>query len=273
MRFIKLHHHIVQFNSASHIFRRNFVLITKTPDNLAIVQLNRPPVNALSLDFMTKIKHTFIELNEDKSIEGIILGSFSEKIFSSGLDLHEIQQVENVNKIAAEFTNMSSTLYGSISKPFAVAISGHAPAGGTVLAMCADYRVVTPNAYLGLNEARLGIVVPSWLSLMYQNLIGQRQSELALMLGTLFNSKYALKLGLVDEIVEDKDEAIRKCTEIVRRLIKEPEKEARELSKILSRKNVLLEMKLDRNGETMASFFKRDKVQSSIKSYLKTLKK
>lgn len=52
-------------------------------------------------------------------------------------------------------------LYGS-SFPTAVAINGHSPAGGCLLSLCTEYRVMCKNFTIGLNETRLGIVAPTW---------------------------------------------------------------------------------------------------------------
>nr|ACO14757.1 3,2-trans-enoyl-CoA isomerase, mitochondrial precursor [Caligus clemensi] len=252
---------------------RTLVSLSRTPDHMAIVELNRPPVNALSIEFLDTIEKTFRELSEDDSVKGIILTSFSDRIFSSGLDLQEIQEEHKLDSLGASFRNVANTLYGSITKPFGIVISGHAPAGGTLLAMCADYRVATPNSILGLNESRIGILVPEWMSFMYEGLMGPRQAELGLMLGSLFPADKALKLGLIDEIAENKEVALASCQSLIRRLMTEPETNARELSKKLSRERTIKSLHADKRAEQLVSFFKSPEVQANIKLYVDSLKK
>ena len=70
------------------------------------------------------------------------------------------------------------------------------PAGGCLLAMTCDYRAMLgPKFTIGLNETQLGIVAPYWFKDTMVNTIGTRQTELALMMGTLFTSEQAFYRG------------------------------------------------------------------------------
>ena len=75
------------------------------------------------------------------------------------------------------------------------------PAGGCLLSLCCDYRVMQgPKFTIGLNETLLGIVAPFWFKDTMLNTVGQRHTELALQLGTLFTADQALSIGLVDKV-------------------------------------------------------------------------
>ena len=96
-------------------------------------------------------------------------------------------------------------LYGS-NKVFIAAINGHAPAGGCLMALSCDYRIMAKGPYkIGLNATVVGIKAPFWLKDTMVNTIGYRESEKALQLGTLYSPEEALKVNLVDEIVDQKD--------------------------------------------------------------------
>lgn len=85
-------------------------------------------------------------------------------------------------------------------------LKGHSPAGGCLLAISCDYRVMVGGKFrIGLNETQLGIVAPYWFRDSMINTVGVRQTEMALQLGTLFSSEEALKIGLID--VEAPDQA------------------------------------------------------------------
>ena len=58
-----------------------------------------------------------------------------------------------------------------------------------------------PKFTIGLNETLLGIVAPFWFKDTMLNTVGQRQTELALQLGTLFTADQALSIGLVDKVI------------------------------------------------------------------------
>jgi 3,2-trans-enoyl-CoA isomerase len=82
------------------------------------------------------------------------------------------------------------------------AIEGHSPAGGCLLAMCCDYRIMTSGKpMIGLNETQLGIVAPTWFRDTFVNTIGHRQAEKMLGLGLQVDATKAKAIGLVDEAV------------------------------------------------------------------------
>ncbi|GMF17416.1 unnamed protein product [Phytophthora lilii] len=82
------------------------------------------------------------------------------------------------------------------------AIEGHSPAGGCLLAMCCDYRIMTSGKpMIGLNETQLGIVAPTWFRDTFVNTIGHREAEKMLGLGLQVDATKAKAIGLVDEAV------------------------------------------------------------------------
>lgn len=82
------------------------------------------------------------------------------------------------------------------------AIEGHSPAGGCLLAMCCDWRVMaTGKPMIGLNETQLGIVAPPWFKDTFVNTIGHREAEKMLGLGLQVDASKAKSIGLVDEAV------------------------------------------------------------------------
>lgn len=86
---------------------------------------------------------------------------------------------------------------------------GNAPAGGCLLAMSCEYRVMVGSKFvIGLNETQLGLFAPKWFQDTMVSIIGPRQTELALTSGKLFSAQEALKIGLIDELVASEEEAL-----------------------------------------------------------------
>ena len=103
------------------------------------------------------------------------------------------------------------TLY-SCPKPIAAAIGGHAPAGGCMIALTTDYRVMQHGKFnIGLNESKFGLVAPFFLRENYVATIGQRKAEHALLTGLLYSPQEALGMGMVDELAHTKEEVKVKC--------------------------------------------------------------
>jgi 3,2-trans-enoyl-CoA isomerase len=132
--------------------------------------------------------------------------------FSAGLDVIELYKPD-LEKAREFWKNLQDIFFNLYGAPFptAVAINGHSPAGGCFLTICCDYRVMLPKFTIGLNETQFGIIPPVWFMDAYRNAMTPRQAELALTLGKLFLTEEALKLGLVNEIASNKNEAIAKC--------------------------------------------------------------
>ena len=168
----------------------------------AIVRLNRGKVNAINPELVQDIRTCFKSIELDKSINGVILTG-SPHYFSAGLDLITLYQFDRdaLHTFFRAFGSMYIELV-NFSKPFVCAISGHAPAGGTVLAMTADYRVMTkdPKYVIGLNELAVNIQISQPLIDGYSFWIGERLATNAILDGRLFTPQEAMNIGLVNEI-------------------------------------------------------------------------
>lgn len=70
---------------------------------------------------------------------------------------------------------------------------GHAPAGGCLISLSCEYRVMCPKYIIGLNETRVSLVAPLWVQASMRNVLTTREAEKALLLGTLYTTDEALK--------------------------------------------------------------------------------
>jgi enoyl-CoA hydratase/carnithine racemase len=85
--------------------------------------------------------------------------------------------------------------------PVVAAIAGHAPAGGCVLALCCDYRVMARGPFrIGLNETQVGLVAPEGVQQLLRRVVGAYRAERLLVAGELVDADTALAIGLVDEL-------------------------------------------------------------------------
>jgi len=163
-------------------------------------------------------------------------------------------------------------LYGS-PFPTAAAINGHSPAGGCLLAICCEYRVMLPKYTIGLNETQLGIAAPDWFRASFVNTISSRDAEMALNLGTLFKTDEALRIGLVDEVAADKAEAIAKCEAFLKRF-DGISPEVRAATKLQLRGGDIKRLTDDRQAdfELFHSIITDKKVQKSLGLFVTILK-
>lgn len=182
-------------------------------------------------------------------------------------------EAERLREFWSTLQDVWLKLYGS-PFPTAAAINGHAPAGGCLLAMCCEYRIMLPKYTIGLNETQLGIVAPSWFMATMKNTISSRTAEMALTLGTLFTTEEALKIGLIDEIAVDKADALAKSEAFLNRFKKIPPI-ARGLTKQSFRNAAIQELELNRSTDVdlFAATVVNPIVQQSLGLYIEALKK
>ena len=131
-------------------------------DGIAEIRLARPPVNAMNPELCHAVRQA-VDDAVGAGAQGIILGS-SAKVFSAGLDVpHLVSLGQDREALRGAWQAFFDTALALANAPVPVvaALSGHAPAGGCVWALCCDYRVMASGPFrIGLNETQVGLVVP-----------------------------------------------------------------------------------------------------------------
>jgi 3,2-trans-enoyl-CoA isomerase len=165
------------------------------------LRLDRPPVNALSPELIVALKNV-IQAAPGDGARALVLSGAPGR-FSGGLDVPLLLGLDRPTM--ATLWRDFYALLGVIAVspiPIVAAITGHAPAGGTVLALFCDYRIMAEGDYkIGLNEVQVGIPIPPVILAGLRRLVGLRLGERMAVGGELFSPLEALGLGLVDELV------------------------------------------------------------------------
>lgn len=179
----------------------NLILIKK--EGYTIVQMNRGKVNAINCDMVSELQQTFEALEKDSDVKGVILTG-QPHYFSVGLDLIELYQYnkEEISNFFSAFGSLYLQLV-QFKKPFISAITGHSPAGGTVLAVTSDNRYMAEGEkyVIGLNEVAVNIQISQNLTEIYAFWMGDGLSSRYILEGKLLSGKEATLAGLVDELV------------------------------------------------------------------------
>lgn len=166
------------------------------------LRLNRPPVNALNPELVQQLREAVLAA-PSQGVQGLML-SGQPGMFSAGLDVPQLLELDRdaMREFWRGFFELCSALACS-PIPVAAAITGHSPAGGAVLAMLCDYRVMAHGEYrIGLNEVQVGLIVPECLQFALRRLIGAHRAERLLVSGTMLEPKQARAIGFVDELAE-----------------------------------------------------------------------
>ncbi|KAF7220583.1 enoyl-CoA delta isomerase 1, mitochondrial [Nothobranchius furzeri] len=242
---------------------------------VAVMHMQSPPVNSLSLDFITELCISLEKLEMDKGCRGLIITSSQPKVFSAGLDILEMygKSPERCGEFWKSVQELWLKLYSSNMVTIA-AVNGSSPAGGCLMALTCDYRIMADNpAYsIGLNETQLGIVAPFWFKDTLMNTIGLRNSEMALQLGLLYKPQDALKVGLVDQVVPE-DQVLPAAVKSVNKWLAVPE-HARQITKSMMRKSTIDRLTSNREADiqNFVSFITRESIQKSLRGYMELLK-
>ncbi|WP_159016135.1 enoyl-CoA hydratase/isomerase family protein [Cognatiluteimonas profundi] len=171
------------------------------------LRMARAPVNALDPELCADLEQAIDGAIADGA-QGLVL-SGGPKVFSAGLDVPYLLSLgDDRNALSAAWGQFFAAARALAQSPIPVvaAIAGHAPAGGCVLALCCDYRVMASGPFrIGLNETRVGLVAPEGIAQLLRRVVGVHRAERLLVSGELVEAERALEIGLVDELTDIDD--------------------------------------------------------------------
>ncbi len=169
--------------------------------NIRELRLNRPPVNALSPELIAALLQA-VKTGPRDGKQALVL-SGSSGIFSAGLDIPALLKLDppSMENVWRDFYALLGALASS-PIPIAAAITGHAPAGGTVLALFCDWRIAPEGGWkVGPSEVQVGLPLPPVILSALRRLVGARHAERLAVSGLLVSPREAAVVGLVDEVV------------------------------------------------------------------------
>jgi enoyl-CoA hydratase len=177
-------------------------LIVEKEDGIAIVKLNRPPMNPLNVKVYGEIYEAFCELEEDASVGAIVLTGAGDKAFAAGLDVKEVAGKSILDYRAfSRISSKSLDMVAHNAKPTVAALQGQVLGGGCELALCCDLRVATSDAKIGCPEINLGIIPGSGGTQRLPRLLGVAKAKELLLLGEIVSGDEAYRIGLVNKVV------------------------------------------------------------------------
>jgi enoyl-CoA hydratase len=180
-------------------------VIYSIENGLATARLSRAHGNAINGELAHDLTAVIRDATSDDAVEGLLLAG-AGKLFCPGLDLQDLIELDRpeMERFVVDFAVCIADLY-AFPKPMVAAIHGHAVAGGCVLTLTADWRVLRPGALVGLNEVRVGVPLPFGVSLILRDSVPRLYLEEIALLGKNYADDAALAAGLVHEIFSGDD--------------------------------------------------------------------
>jgi 3-hydroxyacyl-CoA dehydrogenase len=181
--------------------QRQELVVTIHQDGVALIQVNNPPVNALSDGVPAGIASAIAAAEADASVRAVVLMG-AGKTFIAGADIKQLEEMAWGK--GAGVPNLHALLQRieDCSKPVVMAIHGTAPGGGLELAMAGHYRVAVQEAQFGQPEVNLGIIPSAEGSQRLPRLAGVEKALEMCVSGKPVKAPEALAAGIIDNIVQ-----------------------------------------------------------------------
>jgi enoyl-CoA hydratase len=197
-------------------------LIVEKTDEICIVTINRESaLNALNDETLNELSEVFEQIDDDKTIKGVIVTGAGDKAFVAGADIKELAQVTEVNgRSMAEKGQELFERIERLSKPVIAAVNGFALGGGCELAMACHMRIASKSAQFGQPEINLGILPGYGGTQRLTRLVGKGKALELLLTGDMVGAEDAKKLRLVNYILEDREAMMDKALEILNKVKK-----------------------------------------------------
>ena len=170
-------------------------------DRVAEILLDRPPVNAISLQLVDELLEALRAAQADPEVRAVILGS-AHKVFCAGLDLDLVRgrRGVEVKPFLERLYFALNDLQYRLGKPSIAAVDGAARAGGMTLAISCDMIVAGDRATFGYPEIDVGLI-PALHFVQLPRLVGKHRAFGPLFLGEPFDAATAFRMGLLSEVV------------------------------------------------------------------------
>ena len=176
-------------------------------DSIATISLCRGKVNALNEQVVEELQDLFRDARDDDAIGAVILTGKGNKFFSFGFDIPEFisYSKESFTRYLMKFTKLFADIF-VFPKPVIAALNGHTIAGGCMLAIACDYRIMAGGrAKISLNEMTFGSSVFAGSVEVLRYCVGSAAAQEILYSGRMYSAEDALKIGLIDRVSSAED--------------------------------------------------------------------
>lgn len=190
-------------------------------DAVAVIRLERPPMNALSTAVQAEIRDAAREVTDRADVRAVVLYG-GPKVFAAGADVKEMADWSYTDAVdhSSDLTDCFSAV-ARIPKPTIAAITGYALGGGCELALCCDLRICGDNARLGQPEILLGIIPGAGGTQRLSRLVGPSRAKDLIFTGRFVDAAEALAIGLVNRVVAP-DDVLTAAQDLARQLAAGP---------------------------------------------------
>lgn len=185
-------------------YQNDLILVDRSNERIAVVTLNNPPLNLVTLDLCRELREVLYKLEQDDTVRVVVLTGSGQKAFCVGSDIKEFPEVwDDVIHKKLQQENLTFNQVELLSKPVIAAMEGNVLGGGCELSMACDIRILSETGKIGLPEINLGVFPGSGGIFRLAKLVGPAKAVEMIYTGRTLCAQQALQLGLVNQIVPE----------------------------------------------------------------------
>lgn len=169
----------------------------------AILTLNQPPANLLTIEALEQLTAQLSALQQDPAVRAVVLTGAGERFFSAGASLASFEHGDPVQ--AEQTLDAMLTAFAAIRNFDGVtvaAVNGYALGAGLECALCCDYLVAERGACLGMTQARVGLIPAVGGAKLLADKVGLSWAKRMVLGGEVLDAEAACRIGLVEEVVD-----------------------------------------------------------------------
>jgi len=181
----------------------NILVEKRADDRIAVVTINRPPMNPLNTKTLDELYEAFSGLADDADVRCVVLTGSGEKAFVAGADIKEMVGFGPIE--AMEFVERGHKLMDlieSMDAPVVCAVNGYALGGGTEISLACDFIYASKGAKFGQPEINLGILPGFGGTQRLARKIGPNAAKEWILTGDMYDAAEAHRVGLVNKVVD-----------------------------------------------------------------------
>jgi len=170
---------------------------------IAVITIDNPPVNVMSIDIGRQIDEVVRRFSEDNSVLALIFTGQGEKAFMAGADIKEFPRYlkDAIAEDSATLFDATLQRLYRIGKPTIAALNGLTLGGGCELALACDFRIAEEQALIGFPEIKLGLFPGAGGTQRLPRLIGESRAKELIFTGEPISATEAYRIGLVNRVV------------------------------------------------------------------------
>lgn len=200
------------------------LILTEIEQGVAVVTLNNPPLNLVTLSTSRLLFETMTALANNPEVRVVVLTGSGNKAFCVGSDLNEFPEMMAAGAVVPKKLKMENDAFSAIRdcpKPTIAALNGLAYGGGLEMALCCDLLIAEAGGRIALPEIRLGVFPGSGGTVRMTRRIGESRAKMMMFTGDPVAVEEAQQWGLINQVVA-KGEALTHAVALARRLADQP---------------------------------------------------